>query len=371
MTYVAPIKDMQFVLHELAGLKQIQALPGCEDATDETVAAVLEENARFIGEVVAPLNRAGDVQPARWNEGRVTTSPGFKEAFRAFVEAGWQGVQHPAEFGGQGLPKVVAAPCMEMLQSASLSFAYGWLIAPLLRHRERAVRAIGTLGFALFILGCTGLIWSETVPRRLTLPTDQMYAMIFSVRVTYTRLLALLLAVVMVGATALLLNRTRLGLSMRALAADRNVSSLIGIRVVRVDAIAWLISGVFAGVAGLLLADLVALNATFLTFLVIPAIAAAIFGRLQSLAATAIGGLVAGITEALLITVVRDKKGEGHAVLTVKTDKGEFILDNQNETVVAWTETGYRFVKRQSQGDPNQWVSLGDNRPAVATASAH
>lgn len=74
--------------------------------------------------------------------------------------------------------------------------------------------------------------------------------------------------------------------------------------------------------------------------------------------------------EALLITVVRDKKGEGHAVLTVKTDKGEFILDNQNEEVVAWTETGYRFVKRQSQNDPNVWVSLGDSRPAVATASA-
>jgi branched-chain amino acid transport system permease protein len=187
--------------------------------------------------------------------------------------------------------------------AAGLSFAYGRLIAPLLRHRERAVRAIGTLGFALFILGCTGLIWSETVPRRLTLPTDQMYAMLFSVRMTYTRLLALLLAVVMVGAIALLLNCTRLGLAMRALAADRNISSLIGVRVIRVDAIAWLISGVFAGVAGLLLADLVALNATYLTFLVIPAIAAAIFGRLQSLAATALGGLVAGITEAVLIAV--------------------------------------------------------------------
>jgi len=74
--------------------------------------------------------------------------------------------------------------------------------------------------------------------------------------------------------------------------------------------------------------------------------------------------------EALLITVVRDKKGEGHAVLTVKSDKGEFILDNQNENVVAWTETGYRFVKRQSQSDPNVWISLGDGRPAASTASA-
>jgi predicted transglutaminase-like cysteine proteinase len=74
--------------------------------------------------------------------------------------------------------------------------------------------------------------------------------------------------------------------------------------------------------------------------------------------------------EALLITVVRDKKGDGHAVLTVKSDKGEFILDNQNEDVLSWTETGYRYVKRQSQADPNVWVSLGDTRPAVATATA-
>ena len=74
--------------------------------------------------------------------------------------------------------------------------------------------------------------------------------------------------------------------------------------------------------------------------------------------------------EALLITVVRDKKGEGHAVLTVKTNRGEFILDNQNEKIVAWTETGYRFIKRQSQSDPNVWVSLGDSRPAVATATS-
>ena len=73
---------------------------------------------------------------------------------------------------------------------------------------------------------------------------------------------------------------------------------------------------------------------------------------------------------ALLITVVRDKKGDGHAVLTVKTDKGEFVLDNQNEDIVAWSDTGYRFVKRQSQTDPNVWVALGDPRPATATAAA-
>jgi predicted transglutaminase-like cysteine proteinase len=74
--------------------------------------------------------------------------------------------------------------------------------------------------------------------------------------------------------------------------------------------------------------------------------------------------------QALLITVVRDKNGEGHAVLTVKSDKGEFILDNQTQDVLLWSETGYLFVKRQSQTDPNTWVSLGEPRPAVATASS-
>jgi predicted transglutaminase-like cysteine proteinase len=74
--------------------------------------------------------------------------------------------------------------------------------------------------------------------------------------------------------------------------------------------------------------------------------------------------------EALLITVVRDKKGEGHAVLTVKTDKGDFVLDNQAEEVLLWSDTGYRFVKRQSQSNPNNWVSLGDPRPAYATATS-
>ena len=74
--------------------------------------------------------------------------------------------------------------------------------------------------------------------------------------------------------------------------------------------------------------------------------------------------------EALLLTLVRGADGEGHAVLTVTTDKGDYVLDNQNENVVPWTETGYRFVKRQSQSDPNVWVSLGDSRAAGATASA-
>src|SRR5215468_11567015 len=74
--------------------------------------------------------------------------------------------------------------------------------------------------------------------------------------------------------------------------------------------------------------------------------------------------------EALLITVVRDRKGDGHAVLTVKTDQGEFVLDNQVQEILPWSESGYHFIKRQSQSDPNAWVSLGDPRPAVTTAAS-
>ncbi|CAN5761268.1 acyl-CoA dehydrogenase [soil metagenome] len=140
MSYVAPLKDMLFVMNELAGLAAVNALPGCEDATPETVEAVLEENAKFTGEVVAPLNWAGDQAPSYWKDGEVFTTKGFKEAFKMFGEAGWQGVQHPTEFGGQGLPKLVATPCIEMLNSASISFA----LCPLLS--DGAIEALLTAG---------------------------------------------------------------------------------------------------------------------------------------------------------------------------------------------------------------------------------
>ena len=140
MSYVAPLKDMLFAMNELAGLAAVNSLPGCEDATPETVEAVLEENAKFCAEVIAPLNWAGDQSPSYWHDGQVTTTKGFKEAFRAYGEAGWQGVQHPAEFGGQGLPKLVATPCIEMLNAANLSFA----LCPLLT--DGAIEALMTAG---------------------------------------------------------------------------------------------------------------------------------------------------------------------------------------------------------------------------------
>ena len=140
MSYVAPLKDMVFVMNELAGLAAISQLPGCEDATPETAEAVLEENAKFCSEVVAPLNWAGDCAPSSWHGGEVKTTPGIKEAFKAFGQAGWQGVQHPVNYGGQGLPKLLATPCIEMLNSANLSFA----LCPLLT--DGAIEALMTAG---------------------------------------------------------------------------------------------------------------------------------------------------------------------------------------------------------------------------------
>ncbi|RJG03955.1 acyl-CoA dehydrogenase [Noviherbaspirillum sedimenti] len=140
MSYRAPLQDMQFVLNELAGLDKVGALPGCEDATPETVDAVLQENARFCSEVVAPLNVNGDREPSSWKDGEVTTTRGFRQAFQAYAQAGWQGVQHPVEFGGQGLPKLVATPCIEMLNSANLSFA----LCPMLT--DGTIEALMTAG---------------------------------------------------------------------------------------------------------------------------------------------------------------------------------------------------------------------------------
>lgn len=161
MSYNVPLKDMLFVINELAGLSAINQLPGCEDATVDTVEAVLDENAKFCGGVVAPLNHSSDKEPSFWHDGQVTTSKGFKEAFKGFGEAGWQGVQHPVEFGGQGLPKLVATPCTEMLHAASLSFA----LCPLLT--DGAIEALLTAGSqeqkALFLEPLISGKWTGTM----------------------------------------------------------------------------------------------------------------------------------------------------------------------------------------------------------------
>ncbi|WP_246797083.1 acyl-CoA dehydrogenase [Burkholderia perseverans] len=140
MSYIAPVKDMLFVMKELAGIDEVAKLPGFEDAGFDTAQAVLDESAKFCGEVLAPLNVEGDQQPSAWRDGEVTATAGFGEAFRQFAAGGWQGLQHPAEYDGQGLPKLIATPCIEMLNAANLSFA----LCPLLT--DGAIEALLTAG---------------------------------------------------------------------------------------------------------------------------------------------------------------------------------------------------------------------------------
>lgn len=186
--------------------------------------------------------------------------------------------------------------------SVAISLAYGRLLAPRLAEREPTVRSIGTLGLALIALGFTEWFWGEQ-PRRLVLPTDAGAIEFAEVRLTYTRVLGLAAAVSMMAAVGLLLARTRIGLAMRALADQRGLSAILGIRVRQVDTAAWVISGAFAGVCGLLLGNIVRLQATVLTFLVIPAFAAAIIGRLASLPVTVAAGLAIGMLEAVAVLV--------------------------------------------------------------------
>jgi len=140
MTYRAPVKDMLFDIRHLAGIDEIAKIPGFEEAGFDTAQAVLEECARFNEEVIAPLNVPGDRNPSSWSDGQVATTPGFKDAYRQYSEGGWQGLQHPVNYGGQGLPKTIGAACVEMLNSANLSFA----LCPLLT--DGAIEALLTAG---------------------------------------------------------------------------------------------------------------------------------------------------------------------------------------------------------------------------------
>jgi alkylation response protein AidB-like acyl-CoA dehydrogenase len=140
MSYKAPLKDMLFNIKHLAGIDQIAQLPGMEDAGFETAQAVLEEAAKFNEGVLSPLNWTGDQQPTSFKDGAVTATPGFKDAFKQYTEAGWQGLQHPVDFGGQGLPKTIGSVIGEMQNSANMSFA----LCPLLT--DGAIEALLTAG---------------------------------------------------------------------------------------------------------------------------------------------------------------------------------------------------------------------------------
>src|SRR3989337_3710186 len=138
--YVAPLKDMKFVMKQLAGLDEVGKLPGYEDARPDTVDAILEEASKFASQVLDPINYSGDQEGSKGNDGAVSTPKGFKEAYRKYVEGGWGALPFDAEWGGQGLPKLVATAVEEMLTSANMSFS----LCPLLT--QGAIHALELAG---------------------------------------------------------------------------------------------------------------------------------------------------------------------------------------------------------------------------------
>ncbi len=122
-TYIAPLRDMRFVMTELAGLDELSALPGFEEVSPELAEAVLDEAARLATEVLAPLNKSGDEQGARLTKDGVLAADGFSAAYRQFVEGGWSGLAGDPDFGGQGLPELLQAATVEMWNSSNMAFA--------------------------------------------------------------------------------------------------------------------------------------------------------------------------------------------------------------------------------------------------------
>ena len=126
--YNAPVQDMLFTMKHLAGLDQVAALPGYEEASEDLVTAIVEEAARFTGQVLAPINAIGDQQGSKIEGDGVVTPAGFKEAYQQYVDGGWSSLAGDPQYGGQGLPELVAAPLGEMVAAANMSFS----LAPLL-----------------------------------------------------------------------------------------------------------------------------------------------------------------------------------------------------------------------------------------------
>ena len=121
--YLAPLADMRFTLREIAGLADVATLPGCEQAAPDLVDQVLEQAAKVAGDVLAPLNAVGDRERSRLENGVVRTPTGFAEAYRSYVEGGWNSLPFDPAHGGQGLPQVVSTAVLEMWSSANMSFS--------------------------------------------------------------------------------------------------------------------------------------------------------------------------------------------------------------------------------------------------------
>jgi branched-chain amino acid transport system permease protein len=192
-----------------------------------------------------------------------------------------------------------------LLFSGALTLAYGMIFGPLLARRTPLIKATTTLGLLLILFGAMDLLWTTSGGRvrSLTLPTDASGFSIAKIQVTWTQVIGLGVGVAITLATAAFLRYTKLGTAMRAMANDRDITATLGVPVRRVEAAAWLGCGLLAGIAGLLLADMVALDATTLTFLVISSLAAALIARLRSVILTFLAALLVGLVQNLLVPI--------------------------------------------------------------------
>jgi branched-chain amino acid transport system permease protein len=180
-----------------------------------------------------------------------------------------------------------------------VTLGYGVVFGPALAKRTPLTKAVATLGLLLVLFGVMDLLWTTSggESRSITLPTDGSGFTIGQVQVNWTQVIGLGAGVVIAVATGLFLRYTKLGTAMRAMANDREITATLGVPVRRVEAAAWLGCGLLAGIAGVLLADLVALDATTLTFLVISSLAAALIGRLRSITFTFLAAIVVGLVQ--------------------------------------------------------------------------
>jgi branched-chain amino acid transport system permease protein len=186
-----------------------------------------------------------------------------------------------------------------------VTLAYGMVFGPPLARRDPLVKAVATLGLTLVLFGVMDLLWTSSggQSRAITLPTDNSGFMLGQVQVTWTQVIGLAAGIVITAVTAAFLRYTKLGTAMRALANDRVITATLGVPVRRVEAAAWLGCGLLGGVAGLLLADLVALDPTTLTFLVISSLAAALIARLRSVVVTFVAAMAIGLIHDLLTPI--------------------------------------------------------------------
>jgi branched-chain amino acid transport system permease protein len=189
--------------------------------------------------------------------------------------------------------------------AAAITLGYGIVFGPALAARDPLVKAVATIGLTLILYGAMDLLWTTSggEARSLTLPTDNSGFSVGQILVNWTQVIALAAGVVITVATGAFLRYTKLGTAMRAMANDRVITATLGVPVRRVEAAAWLGCGVLAGIAGLLLADLVALDATTLTFLVISSLAAVLIARLRSIALTFAAAIAIGLIHDLLTPI--------------------------------------------------------------------